>query len=89
MNDDLILLASAYLDGDVTADERARVDNDTEALAEVDRLRSVRALLGDVEPQAISVREAQLAMALDAWDRLPERERTGARLDRSRWHFGL
>jgi hypothetical protein len=81
MNDDLTLLASAYLDGDVTADERARVENDTEALAEVDRLRSVRALLGDVEPQAISVREAQLATALEVWDRLPERERTGARRD--------
>ena len=81
MNDDLTLLASAYLDGDVTADERARVENDTEALAEVDRLRSVRALLGDVEPQAISVREAQLAAALEVWDRLPERERTGARRD--------
>jgi hypothetical protein len=81
MNDDLTLLASAYLDGDVTADERARVENDTEALAEVDRLRSVRALLGDVEPQAISVREAQLATALGVWDRLPERERTGARRD--------
>jgi hypothetical protein len=81
MNDDLTLLASAYLDGDVTADERARVENDSEALAEVDRLRSVRALLGDVEPQAISVREAQLATALEVWDRLPERERTGARRD--------
>jgi hypothetical protein len=81
MNDDLTLLASAYLDGDVTADERARVENDAEALAEVDRLRSVRALLGDVEPQAISVREAQLAAALEVWDRLPERERTGARRD--------
>ena len=81
MNDDLTLLASAYLDGDVTADERARVEDDTEALAEVDRLRSVRALLGDVEPQAISVREAQLASALEVWDRLPERERTGARRD--------
>jgi hypothetical protein len=81
MNDDLTLLASAYLDGDVTADERARVENDTEALAEVDRLRSARALLGDVEPQAISVREAQLAAALDVWDRLPERERSGARRD--------
>jgi hypothetical protein len=81
MNDDLTLLASAYLDGDVTADERARVENDAAALAEVDRLRSVRALLGDVEPQAISVREAQLAAALDVWDRLPERERTGARRD--------
>jgi hypothetical protein len=81
MNDDLTLLASAYLDGDVTADERARVENDSAALAEVDRLRSVRALLGDVEPQAISVREAQLATALEVWDRLPERERTGARRD--------
>jgi hypothetical protein len=81
MNDDLTLLASAYLDGDVTADERARVENDTEALAEVGRLRSVRALLGDVEPQAISVREAQLATALEVWERLPERERTGARRD--------
>ena len=81
MNDDLTLLASAYLDGDVTENERARVESDTEALAEVDRLRSVRALLGDVEPQAISVREAQLATALEVWDRLPERERTGARRD--------
>lgn len=81
MNDDLTLLASAYLDGDVTTDERARVENDTEVLAEVDRLRSIRALLGDVEPQAISVREAQLATALEVWDRLPERERTAARRD--------
>jgi hypothetical protein len=81
MNDDLTLLASAYLDDDVTGDERARVENDTEALAEVDRLRSVRALLGDIEPQAISIRETQLATALEVWDRLPERERTGARRD--------
>jgi hypothetical protein len=80
-DDDLTLLASSYLDGDVTADERARVEGDPVALAEVDRLRSVRALLGDVEPPAISIREAQLAAALDIWDRLPERERTGARRD--------
>jgi hypothetical protein len=81
MNDDLTLLASAYLDGDVTADERARVEADSEVLAEVDRLRSVRALLSDVEPPSISVREAQLSTALDAWDRLPPLERTGARRD--------
>lgn len=80
-DDDLTLLASAYLDGDVTADERARVEGDPDVLAEVDRLRSVRFLLGDVEPQAISVREAQLATALGVWDRLPEPERTGARRD--------
>ena len=81
MNDDHTLLASAYLDGDVTPDERAQVEGDPAALAEVDRLRSVRALLGDVAPQAISVREAQLAAALDIWDRLPDRERSGARRD--------
>jgi len=83
MNDDLTLLASSYLDGDVTADERALVETDPEALAEVERLRSVRALLGDVEPPMISVREAHLAAALDAWDRLPAAERTGARRDRT------
>lgn len=81
MNDDLTLLASAYLDDDVTIDERARVENDPDLLVEVERLRSVRLLLGDVEPPAISVREAQLSAALDVWDRLPEAERTGARRD--------
>jgi len=83
MNDDLTLLASAYLDGDVTDDERALVDADPEALDEVERLRTVRILLGDVEPSSISTREAQLASALDVWDRLPEAERSGARRDRT------
>jgi hypothetical protein len=81
MTDDLTLLASAYLDGDVTADERARVENDPDTLAVVEQLRSVRALLNDVEPPSISVREAQLATVLDIWDRLPQLERTGARRD--------
>lgn len=81
MNDDLTLLASAYLDGDVTADERARVEGDPDVLTEVDRLRSVRALLSDVETPQISVREAHLAAALGAWERLPEAERSGARRD--------
>lgn len=81
MNDDLTLLASAYLDGDVTADERARVEGDPDVLTEIDRLRSVRALLSDVETPQISVREAHLAAALGAWERLPEAERSGARRD--------
>jgi hypothetical protein len=81
MNDDLTLLASAYLDDDVTADERARVESDPDLLAEVERLRAVRLLLGDVEPAAISMREAQLAAALNVWDRLPDAERSGARRD--------
>ncbi len=78
MNDDDTLLASAYLDGDVTDHERALVETDLDLLAEVARLRQVRALLGDQEPPSISRREVHLAAALDAWDRLPESERTGA-----------
>ncbi|HYN34792.1 MAG TPA: hypothetical protein VES40_19365 [Ilumatobacteraceae bacterium] len=71
MNDDLIPLASAYLDGDVTADERARVEADPVMLGEVERLRYVRMLLADCEPSPISVRESLLANAMDAWDRAP------------------
>lgn len=76
MNDDLILLASAYLDGDVDEVERARVEGDAELLAEVERLRQVRLLLGDTEPSSISTREELLANALEAWDRLPATERS-------------
>ena len=76
MNDDLTLLASAYLDGEVDAAERARVEGDPELLAEVERLRTVRVLIGDIEPSPISTREELLANALDAWDRLPAAERT-------------
>jgi len=87
MNDDLTLLASAYLDGQVDAAERARVEGDPELLAEVDRLRTVRVLIGDTEPSPISTREELLANALDAWDRLPSAERsrdaTPRALDRS------
>jgi hypothetical protein len=85
MNDDLTLLASAYLDGDVTVDERARVEADPALLAEVDRLRYVSVLLADTEPSSISVRESLLANALDTWDRVPappvalaERRRAGS-----------
>ena len=67
MNDDLTLLASAYLDGEVDAAERARVEGDTEMLAEVERLRAVRMLIGETEPSSISTREALLANALEVW----------------------
>ncbi len=83
MTDDDLNLASAYLDGDVTADERARVEADAELIAEVERLRQVRIVLGDPEPPAISMRERHLAAALDAWDRLPDVERIGAVRDQT------
>jgi hypothetical protein len=77
MTDDLITLASAYLDGETTAAERAQVEADAGLLAEVERLRQVRAVLGDTESAPISARERHLAGALDAWDRLPAPERMG------------
>jgi len=75
MNDDLELLASAYLDDDVTSEERALVEASPELLAAVERLRQVRAVLASGEPAAISMRERHLAAALDVWDRLPDLER--------------
>lgn len=78
MNDELPDLASAYLDGEVTADERAAVETDRELLADVERLRQVRAIVADIDPPSISVREQHLAAALGAWDRLPDRERLSA-----------
>ena len=77
MTDDLTILASAYLDGQATVDERAQVEGDAELLAEVERLRRVRSVLGstdDASSAPISTRERHLAAALDAWDRLPTSE---------------
>lgn len=77
MTDDLIILASAYLDGEATAAERAQVEGDAELLAEVERLRRVRSVLGSSDASItapLSTRERHLAAALDAWDRLPASE---------------
>jgi hypothetical protein len=74
MNDDLTLLASAYLDGDTTPAERAQVDGDPASLAEVERLRQVRAVLSQTDSAPISTRERHLAVAFEVWDRLPTSE---------------
>ena len=71
MNDDLTPLASVYLDGEATPDERARVEADPALLAEVERLREVRVTLLDArwfERPGDDVREAALEAALGAWD---------------------
>jgi len=81
MSDDLTSLASAYLDGDLDAADRARVESTPELLTEVDRLRQIRAVLADLPEVSISARERHLAQAFDAWERLPEQERTGALRD--------
>ena len=71
MNDDLTLLASAYLDGEATPDERARVEADPALLGEVERLRAVRITLLDAswfERPGDAAREAAIEAALGAWD---------------------
>lgn len=74
MNDDLTFLASAYLDGDTTPAERARVDGDPTVIAEVERLRQVRAVLSHTESPPISIRERHIAAAFEVWDRMPTSE---------------
>ncbi len=72
------LLASAYLDGQATADERALVETSPDTLAEVQALSQVREVLAATAPLAsLSEREAHLAGALDVWERMSDLERSG------------
>jgi hypothetical protein len=92
-------LASAYLDGEVSDDERARVESDAALVAEVERLRRVRAALGDVPSASAPSREAAIAAALSTFDEqhTTDAERPGERpsvvpLDRhrrARWMQGI
>ena len=60
-------LASAYLDDDVTIEERAVVESDPGLLARVEQLRSVRAALAEpVVPPTAAQRDAAIAAALGA-----------------------
>ncbi len=69
-NFDAVELASAYLDGEATADERARVESDPALLAEVERLRRVRAAVVVTPPAPPAQRDAAIAAALAAFDEL-------------------
>jgi hypothetical protein len=72
------LLASVYLDGEATPDERALVETSTTALAEVQRLGDLRDVLSATAPIApVSAREADLAAALGTWERMSDLERSG------------
>lgn len=74
MNDDdlteLILRASAYLDGELDADERARAEADPAVMAEVEALRSLQDEIRDVEPPTADTREAAITAALAEFDAL-------------------
>ena len=68
MNDDQLELANAYLDGEVTPEERAVVESDAALLAEVNRLSELRVVLGAVDRPSDSARESAIAAALAAFD---------------------
>jgi hypothetical protein len=69
-NLDAVELASAYLDGEATADERARVEGDPALLAEVERLRLVRDAVAATSPAPPAQRNAAVAAAMSAFDEL-------------------
>jgi hypothetical protein len=71
MNDEQRLLANAYLDGEVAADERARAETDPEVVAEVARLRAVSDALRVTDPPDTERREAAIQAALDAFELRP------------------
>lgn len=65
MSDDPYFLASAYLDGELSADEWARAAVDPEVMAIVERMQVLAGELADVEPPSTHVRERAIAAALD------------------------
>lgn len=65
INDDQFFLANAYIDGELTADERAIAEADPVVLAAVEELRVLRANLRDVDVSSESGRQRAIAVALD------------------------
>jgi hypothetical protein len=68
MNDEQQLLASAYLDGALTDEERARAEADPEVMAAVDRLGQLRRALAALEPPDRARRDAAINAALGLFD---------------------
>lgn len=62
--------ASAYLDGELDATERAAAGTDPEVMATVESFARVRAVLSDVEPVADSTKATAFAAALAEFDAL-------------------
>ena len=62
--------ASAYLDGELAASERADAAADSEVMATVESFTRVRAVLSDVSPAADETKAAALAAALAEFDAL-------------------
>src|SRR6478609_1263265 len=66
MTDDQLLLANAYVDDELDADERARAEADPEVMVQVARLRAAVAAVRDVEPPDPARRAAGIAAAMQS-----------------------
>lgn len=66
--DELDLLASAYVDGEATPEEVALVERDPDLLARVEAMRAVGGRLGAVPEPPPALKEQHLAAALSAFD---------------------
>lgn len=69
MNDEKYLLASAYVDGEITDDERELAENDPAVMAEVAVIRAARSAIADVPPPSEGARRAAIAAAMVEFDR--------------------
>lgn len=67
MNDEQFFLANAYLDGELTDDERVFANADPVVLAEVERLRALQARVRTVDPPSSVAKERAITAALDAF----------------------
>ncbi len=76
MNDEQYFLANAYLDGELTAEERRIAEADPEVMAEVEQLRALQAELRDVPTPSAEARAEAIATAMAEFARfspdLPE-----------------
>jgi hypothetical protein len=67
MTDDQFLLANAYLDGELTVEERARAEADPVVMGAVGELRTLQDLVRDVEPPSAAAREDAITAAMTAF----------------------
>lgn len=68
MNDEQYLLANAYVDGELTDDERRTAEADPDVMSEVDEIHALRAELADLEPPSASARESAISAAMSEFE---------------------
>lgn len=78
MNADDELLASAYLDGELTDEERRIAESNPAVMAEVEQLRALHDELAAVEPPSAAAREGAISAALGAFQALHPTSSTSA-----------